>query len=275
MTERLALTGGQARASQPARGGRLAAWRTARRPLVVAHRGDAHRAPENTIAAFELAARAGADVIELDVQLTSDGVPVVIHDDRVDRTTTGHGAVRGHTWRQLAGLDAGSWFDPRFATERIPRLGAVVRWAADRGIRLLIEPKTSPVLDERAALAIAAELGGDPGQDIVVYGSDHLLITELGRLLPGTALGLIINERTEQTHAQLDAAGADLLSQSTWCLTPQTVARAHAARRLVSAEARYDSDVATLSGWQVDMIVSARLGLTELLAAVSRARRGA
>lgn len=95
-------------------------------PLVVAHRGFRTRAPENTLAAFEAAAAAGAAMIEFDVGLTRDGVPVVIHDAEVDRTTDGVGRVDALTLAEIQALDAGGWFHPRFAGERPPTLARVL-----------------------------------------------------------------------------------------------------------------------------------------------------
>ena len=86
-------------------------------PAIWAHRGRNRIAPENTLAAFLGAVEAGDAGLELDTALSADGVPVVIHDDTVDRTTDGSGAI--------AGLDAGSWFDAAFAGTRIPTLEEV------------------------------------------------------------------------------------------------------------------------------------------------------
>src|SRR5262245_45381396 len=83
------------------------------RPLVIAHRGASALAPENTLAAVNLALALGADGVEFDVQLASDGRPVVIHDLRLDRTTSGAGPVTALPSVELSNLDAGSWFDRR------------------------------------------------------------------------------------------------------------------------------------------------------------------
>lgn len=89
------------------------------RPLLIAHRGASAVAPESTRAAIRAAICAGADMIELDVQLTRDRQLIIFHDDRLERTTTGRGAVRASTFAQLRRLDAGSWFHPRFQQERL------------------------------------------------------------------------------------------------------------------------------------------------------------
>jgi glycerophosphoryl diester phosphodiesterase len=82
------------------------------RVWVVGHRGAMGHCPENTLASFERGLELGADWIELDVHLSRDGALVVIHDETVDRTTNGHGAVRDHTLAELEALDAGGWFGP-------------------------------------------------------------------------------------------------------------------------------------------------------------------
>lgn len=96
---------------------------------VTGHRGASAIAPENTKAAFRLAIELGADGLEFDVQRTSDGELVVMHDAMLDRTTNGTGAVFDTPFEQLAGLDAGGWFDERFAGEPIPRLADVLQLA--------------------------------------------------------------------------------------------------------------------------------------------------
>lgn len=96
------------------------------RVLNFAHRGASHDAPENTLAAFCLAREMGADGVELDVQASKDGEAVVIHDFTVDATTDGQGPVKDETLTDLKELDAGSWFDARFAGERIPTLQEVI-----------------------------------------------------------------------------------------------------------------------------------------------------
>ena len=100
-------------------------WTDLPRPAVIAHRGDKMDAPENTMAAFYMAAEKGADAIEFDVQLTADGHVVVIHDQTVDRTTNGTGRVSRIQLAALRELDAGTWFSEKFRGERIPTLDEV------------------------------------------------------------------------------------------------------------------------------------------------------
>ncbi len=94
-------------------------------PLVIAHRGASTYAPENTIAAFEIAVQMGADAIELDTMMTADSIPIVIHDQSLERTTNGSGSVSAKTVAEIKLLDAGSMFDARFAGEKISTLEEV------------------------------------------------------------------------------------------------------------------------------------------------------
>lgn len=96
------------------------------KPIIFAHRGASRYAPENTMAAFDLAFSMGAPAIELDTMLTKDGVPVVMHDRTVNRTTNGSGRVDQLTFGEIARLDAGSYFSKDFTGERVPRLADVL-----------------------------------------------------------------------------------------------------------------------------------------------------
>lgn len=95
-------------------------------PWIVAHRGYRQKYPENTLAAYKAAVEAGVSMIELDVNFSRDRKVVVIHDATLERTTDGHGAVSDNTMAELKKLDAGSWFDPRFADQHLPELSEVL-----------------------------------------------------------------------------------------------------------------------------------------------------
>ncbi|MDF1569759.1 MAG: glycerophosphodiester phosphodiesterase family protein [Spirochaetaceae bacterium] len=111
-------------------------------PMIWAHRGRNRIAPENTMSAFVAALDAGDKGIELDVALSADYQPIVIHDDSVDRTTDGSGVVAAMSFKELRSLDAGAWFDSRFAAERLPDLRDVLAEVRDR-VLLNIEFKSS------------------------------------------------------------------------------------------------------------------------------------
>ncbi|MEK7312683.1 MAG: glycerophosphodiester phosphodiesterase family protein [Chloroflexota bacterium] len=101
-------------------------------PAVIGHRGASAAAPENTLAAFDLAMALGADAVELDAKLSKDGVPVVMHDPTVDRTTDERGRVADLTLADLKKLDAGSWKDAKYTGERVPTLAEVFEAVGSR-----------------------------------------------------------------------------------------------------------------------------------------------
>ncbi|MFF3734999.1 glycerophosphodiester phosphodiesterase [Streptomyces sp. NPDC002476] len=119
---------------------------------VIAHRGASSAAPENTLVSDEVARRGGAEYIENDVQPSKDGVPYVLHDSTVDRTTDGKGAVRNLASSQLDALDAGSWFGPSYTGTRIPTLAAQLDDLRSRGGNLLLEIKGAHTRDEVATI---------------------------------------------------------------------------------------------------------------------------
>jgi glycerophosphoryl diester phosphodiesterase len=123
------------------------------RPLIIAHRGYRARYPENTLVSFLAAMDAGAHMIELDVMLSRDRKVVVIHDATVDRTTNGHGPINGYTIEELKALDAGTWFQPRFAAERILMLEEVLDYMRERTM-INIEIKASAYEERQPADAI-------------------------------------------------------------------------------------------------------------------------
>ena len=128
-------------------------------PRWIAHRGAGKLAPENTLAAFRLGASHGYRMFECDVKLSADGVPFLLHDDALNRTTAGHGIAGEQTWTALSQLDAGSWHSRSFAGEPLPTLANVAQFCLKNGYFLNIEIKptlgqefeTGKVVAEHAA----------------------------------------------------------------------------------------------------------------------------
>lgn len=156
-----------------------------KKPFLWAHRGDSVRAPENTMAAFAAAVESGADGIELDVHLASDAIPVVIHDETLERTTDASGAVSWTTSRQLAGMDAGTWFSPDFSGEPIPLLTEVLESFAGR-LHLNLEIK-----EFNAGLAVLGLLKDYPAADVIVSSFDYEVLRLLREAEPALALGVL------------------------------------------------------------------------------------
>lgn len=113
-------------------------------PFWIAHRGAGKLAPENTLAAFRVGASHGWRAFECDVKLSRDGVPFLLHDDSLERTTHRQGLAAEFDWAELSRLDAGSWHSRAYAGEPLPSLDAVARFARRNGHALNIELKPSP-----------------------------------------------------------------------------------------------------------------------------------
>lgn len=120
-------------------------------PKVIGHRGACAYAPENTIESIVTAADLGVEWVELDVMLTRDNIPVIIHDDTLDRTTDGHGNVADHDWADLKDLDAGSWYGDSFRDCRIPTLEEALDIIIDKNLGLNLEIKPTPGRERETA----------------------------------------------------------------------------------------------------------------------------
>src|SRR5690606_8664460 len=164
--------------------------------LNIAHRGASGHAPENTLAAFDKAVKMKADFFELDVQMSKDGHLVVIHDATVDRTTDGTGRVGDLTLKELKRLDAGSWFGPEFAGERIPTLEEVLdRYRGKIGILIEIKnPELYPGIEEKVANALKKRHMHRPNNGkVIVQSFGHDSVKKFHRLLPSVPVGVLLS----------------------------------------------------------------------------------
>ncbi|WP_349408871.1 glycerophosphodiester phosphodiesterase [Pseudalkalibacillus sp. SCS-8] len=175
---------------------------------VVAHRGAAGYAPENTIAAFEKAVDMDSDYIELDVQMSKDGQLVVIHDTTVDRTTDGTGKVGDLTYDALRELDAGSWFAPEFKGEHLPTLGEVLDEFRGK-TKFLIElkaPSLYPGIEEKVAKALEARDMDDPEDDsVIVQSFDFNSMKMFNELNDDVPVGVLTWKSEDLTPEALEA----------------------------------------------------------------------
>lgn len=126
-------------------------------PFWIAHRGAGKLAPENTLAAFRVGAEHGYRAFECDIKLSADGLPFLLHDATLDRTTSGSGLAAALSWSQLAQLDAGSWHSRRYAGEPPPSLQAVAAFCLRNGHALNVEIKPTPGDERRTGEVIARE----------------------------------------------------------------------------------------------------------------------
>jgi glycerophosphoryl diester phosphodiesterase len=126
-------------------------------PCWIAHRGAGKLAPENTLAAFRHGASHGYRAFECDVKLSADGVPFLLHDDTLDRTTSGHGPANGLTWSELSQLDAGAWHSRGFAGEPPASLDAVARFVRRNGFAINLELKPMPGQEAHTGTTVAQQ----------------------------------------------------------------------------------------------------------------------
>lgn len=174
-----------------------------------AHRGASGHAPENTLASFRLAMEMGAEMCELDVQQTADNRLVVMHDDTLNRTTSGRGALSERTLAELQEYDAGSWFDARCAGEKLPALEDVI--ALVRGkTQLNIEVKMHGRERDLAALVVETIRRESFEQECVVTSFDWKIADEIKSLAPDLPVGYIFGWR--EFAEEIFDGPADLLS---------------------------------------------------------------
>jgi glycerophosphoryl diester phosphodiesterase len=205
------------------------------RPVLrVGHRGAKGHAPENTLASFKKGVELGVDAVETDVHLSADGQLVVIHDHTVDRTTNGKGFVKDMTVEQLKQLDAGLWYDPRFAGERILTLPELLEWAKDR-VPVAIEIKNGPIYYPgigSKTVTLLREYG--MLQQAMLVSFDHFVLRECKMMEPEVATGILYAARLVNPVGAAQAAGADALHPHWSYVTPDLIEMAHTAGLAVS-----------------------------------------
>ena len=164
------------------------------RPLIIAHRGASHVAPENTIAAFRAAHTEGADGIETDVQLTLDGKMVMHHNYSIDANSNGHGLVCQMTEEEVRQYDFGSWKGPEFAGEKIPTLAECLEASKDFQV-INIELKAPLSREIRYVERVAQEIRKSGLQKkIIVSAFDHTLLQQMKQLAPEIRVGALTME---------------------------------------------------------------------------------
>lgn len=225
------------------------------RPLLVGHRGAMAVAPENTMAALEAGLAGGADILELDVQLTADQQVILFHDVDLAQKTGAGGKISDHTAAFLQTLDAGSCFDPAFAGERMPLLADVLAWAKGR-VPLMIELKHGPVFDpelDRRTVALITDF--DMADEVVLTSFDQFALARVKEMHPGIAASFIYVGRVLNPLALVDGLAVDALSPATDFLTQEEVQQIQAAGYACSPGGFW-WDYPTLLAWGVDSISS-------------------
>lgn len=206
-------------------------------PARIAHRGAGREAPENTLAAMRTGAALGWRMVEFDAALTADGVPVLMHDETLARTTGRPGRVVDARWPSLRDADAGAWAGPRWRGEPVPRLDAVLAWLAAHGIAANVEIKPAPGDAHRAgtriAQAVVATLATSAGAahraPPLLSSFSEAALAAARDAAPDLPRGLLFGARPADAIARARALGCVALHLRVDTVDADTIAAAHAA----------------------------------------------
>jgi glycerophosphoryl diester phosphodiesterase len=193
--------------------------------LLIAHRGASGYAPENTMAAFRKAVAMGLSFIETDLQLSRDARFVAIHDDTVNRTTNGQGAVHDLSLAELRRLDAGSWFGNSFSGERIPTLEEILEFAKRHDVVFYLEIKPGGSWGGEHALIGALRESGEIAR-VVVISFDAVIVAAVRKTEPTLMTGLLFDGQIEKPIEKTLEIGARQLVMRGDLVTPAMVAEA-------------------------------------------------
>jgi glycerophosphoryl diester phosphodiesterase len=229
-------------------------------PRLAAHRGGGKLAPENTLAAMRAGFAHGYRMVEFDVKLSGDGVPFLLHDDTLDRTTNGQGRADAMNWTELAKLDAGSWHSPEYAGETLPTLAAIAHWASANGVACNIEIKPMPGRERETGAAVALD-AGELWRGAVVAPLLSSFSAESLRAardaVPELQRAWLLEKIPADWQARLAELGCVALDACYKVLTADIVSAAHrAGYRVLTYTPNDPAIVATLQSWQVDTIIT-------------------
>jgi glycerophosphoryl diester phosphodiesterase len=179
---------------------------------VIAHRGFSAKAPENTLAAFQWAIKTKADGIELDVHLTLDGEVVVIHDEKIDRTTTGQGWIKDFTIAELRQFQNGVWFSEEYSDQIIPTLDEVLELASNTELLLNIELKNNVIFYsglEETVVHKVEHFGLE--KQVVISSFNHTSLAYLHQFRPNWSIAALYEEHLYKPWIYAKTFGASAL----------------------------------------------------------------
>jgi glycerophosphoryl diester phosphodiesterase len=229
-------------------------------PRYAAHRGAGTLAPENTLAAMRVGFAHGYRMVEFDVKLSADGVPFLLHDDTLDRTTNGRGPADAMSWAELSRLDAGSWHSPAFAREPLPTLAAVAHWAIASEVACNIEIKPMPGREAATgtAVALAARaLWRDAPVPPLLSSFAEDALAAAQSAAPELERALLLERVPPDWPARLSRLGCVALDADCRELTAPIVSAVHHAGHKVMTYTANEPDLVTrLLDWGVDVIIT-------------------
>ncbi|MBX6320365.1 MAG: glycerophosphodiester phosphodiesterase [Rhodospirillaceae bacterium] len=236
-------------------------------PQVIGHRGAAAEAPENTLEGFREAARQGARAVEFDAKLTADGVVILMHDETLERTTNGRGAVAETPAAAIARLDAGAWFGPDWAGARVPTLEEALHLLARLDLYPNIEIKPCPGREAETARAVVETVRcawppGRPAPLLSSFAEESLRAA--GALAPDLPRGLLVEGVPEDWRAKAESLGCVSLHCAQEDMSPVWAAAVRQAGLRLAVYTVNDVETARrLVGWGVQALFSDRPGLIQ------------
>ena len=201
-------------------------------PRWLAHRGAGKLAPENTLAAFRLGAAHGFRGFECDVKLSADGVPFLLHDATLERTTSGQGMAAEQPWAALSQLDAGGWHSRAHAGEPLPTLRAIAAYVQRNGLRLNIEIKPNPgdeALTGRVVATLAAQLWADEAVPPLLSSFSPVALQAAQAAAPQLPRALLLDTLPPDWQATASALGCVAIVTHHALMDASVLALAHAA----------------------------------------------
>ena len=201
-------------------------------PLWIAHRGAGKLAPENTLAAFRVGASHGYRGFECDVKLSADGVPFLLHDAVLERTTNGSGEAGALPWSGLSQLDAGSWHSRAFAGEPLPSFAAIARYCQSNRFALNVEIKPSPGQQARTGEIVAREAarlwsGHAPAPLLTSF--EPIALQAARQSAPGLPRGLLLDSLRDGWFDEARALGCSAVITAHALMGAAQIAQLHAA----------------------------------------------
>lgn len=163
-------------------------------PPVIAHRGASAYAPENTMIAFTKAFQLGVKWIEFDVMLAACHTPIIFHDETLDRTTNGRGLLHLYSYHYLQSLDAGSWFHPIYAGERIPSLETIITFLNQTKMNANVELKPFPGQEKQLVDAVLKLMTPYLKSNLLFSSFSFETLVYLRNLAPDVNIGLLLHE---------------------------------------------------------------------------------